>query len=368
MSNNNNKPSIRYCVHCGADVNENQIYCPKCGKLVLKMKSDKIESISEITEEPAQIKTKEDFTRKCPGCGSIISSPILEQCPICNTKLEKLPKSQKSSPEELQKSSGFIFTNKKLIPEQKLILKKESWNLREGIGVFGNSLMAYITIRLLIIMLLTSVPVSEEVNIFEILLSQIPEIIFGVYPLWYIYSKKHSFKKLGFDSSKKSILIAIVVGIIGAIILYEINFFSDIIVDIMYNSGIKFGFDLPAYIASENQAIREAGLLWIILLIVLLNIGTISSEIVFRGVLHNTLKNHFENDLIGRITVIIIVALVYTLLFLVFSLPVSLYFFLLYFLNALFLGIIYEMTNNIYNTIIANISYNLILVIIIVLF
>ncbi|MFX1494298.1 MAG: zinc-ribbon domain-containing protein, partial [Promethearchaeota archaeon] len=195
MPDNNKKSIVKYCVHCGATVDINQTYCPQCGKLVLKMKSEKV----DLIEETPPLKIKKPISRKCPGCGSIITSSILEQCPICNAKLEKLSKDQKLDTAKVpQRSSGFIFSNKKLIPEQKFILKKDIWNLREGISVFGNSLMAYITIRLIFIMLLAGI--TGDMNIFTILLSYIPEIIFGVYPLWYIYSKKHSFTKLGFRS------------------------------------------------------------------------------------------------------------------------------------------------------------------------
>ena len=363
MSDNNKKLVVKYCVHCGATVDINQTYCPQCGKLVLKMKSEKIDLIKESTPK----KVKKTVSRKCSGCGSIITSPILEQCPICNTKLEKLSKDQKLGASQVpQKSSGFIFTNKKLIPEQKLILKKDTWNLREGISVFGNSLMAYITIRLLIIMLLTGV--SGDANIFTILLSNVPEIIFGVYPLWYIYSKKHSFTKLGFRSSKKWIALAFIIGIISSAILFEINFISDIFIDFMYNSGITFGIDLPGEIALQNQIIRQSGLLLGILLIIFMTISTISSEIVFRGVLHNALKKYFENNIIGRATVIILVALVYSVLNLVFFLPISVLFFLSYFVTSILLGIIFELNNNIYNTILAGTFYNIVLVILILFF
>jgi len=361
MSDNNKKPEVKHCVHCGASVDINQTYCPRCGKLVLKMKSEKI----DLIEESTPLKVKKSISRKCPGCGSIITSFILEQCPICNTKLEKLSKDQKQDASQVpQKSSGFIFSNKKLIPEQKLMLKRDIWNLREGISVFGNSLMAYITLQLLILMLLTGV----TVNIYRILLIQVPEIIFGVYPLWYIYSKKHSFTKLGFISSKKWIALAIIIGIISSIILFEINLFSDVFIDFMYNSGITFGIDLPSEIALQNQIIREAGLLGAIILIILMTISTISSEIVFRGVLHNTLKKHFENNIFGKATVIILVALVYSVLNLVFFLPISLFFFLFYFLKSILLGIIFELNNNIYNTILAGTFYNIVLVIIILFF
>ena len=40
MSNEKDKKAnIKYCVYCGAKVNKEQIYCPKCGKLVVKVKS-----------------------------------------------------------------------------------------------------------------------------------------------------------------------------------------------------------------------------------------------------------------------------------------------------------------------------------------
>jgi membrane protease YdiL (CAAX protease family)/predicted RNA-binding Zn-ribbon protein involved in translation (DUF1610 family) len=368
MSDNNEKPEIKYCVHCGANVDKNQIYCPECGKLVFKVKSDKIKPKDTLTEDQSLLETKKEISRKCTGCGSIISSPNLEQCPICNTKLEKLPKSQQLtvSPSS-RKSSGFVFTDKKLIPERKLLLSKDIWNLREGIGVFGNSLMAYITVSIIIV-LLTGFESLGDINIFLILLSQIPQMIFGVYPLWYIYSKKHSFKKLGFFSGKKMIALAVIMGLIATIILFEINYLSNMFIDFIYNSGITFGIDLPSYLAAENQAIREAGLLWIIILFIFLSIVTFSTEIIFRGVLHNTLRSHFENNFTGRTTVIILVALVYAGLYLVFGLPLSIFFFLLYFLKSILLGIIYELSNNIYSTILSGIFYNILLIFLILFF
>ncbi|MFX1353093.1 MAG: type II CAAX prenyl endopeptidase Rce1 family protein [Promethearchaeota archaeon] len=368
MSDNNKSPEVKYCVHCGADIDINQIYCPECGKLVFKVKPDKIPTEDTLTGEQSELKTKKGISRKCPGCGSIIISPVLEQYPICNTKLEKLHKSQQLIVSRgSQKDSGFVFTDKKLIPERKLLLSKDIWNLREGIGVFGNSLMAYITISIIIV-LLTGFESSGDVNILLILLSQVPQMILGIYPLWYIYSKKHSFKKLGFYSRKKMLVVAIILGLISTVILYEINYFSSMFVEFIYNSGITFGIDLPGYLAAENQAIVEAGLLWIIILFVFLSIVTISTEIVFRGVLHSTLRSHFENNFIGRTTVVILVALVYSGLYLIFGLPLSIYFFLLNFLKSILLGIIYDLSNNIYSTILSGIFYNILLITLIVLF
>ena len=113
-------------------------------------------------------------------------------------------------------------------------------------------------------------------------------------------------------------------------------------------------------IAETNQIIRSADFIWIFLLTVLMGVGTVSSEIVFRGVLHNSLKQKFSN----QIYVILLVALVYS------ALMVVLYpnptFFIFNFLGFTILGIIYELTNgNIYSTIIANTVYTILTIILV---
>ncbi|MCJ7651828.1 MAG: zinc ribbon domain-containing protein, partial [Candidatus Lokiarchaeota archaeon] len=171
---------IKYCVHCGIEVSDSETYCPQCGKLVAKL----------IKPQP---KKPQSLSRKCSECGSIINSPILEQCPICNTKLEKVLKQPKTASEEKsQKKVGVIFTNKKFVSEQKFSVKKDVWTIREGISIFSNALMVYVFLRFLIIILivnLTGSLESVEANMSILLLEQIPTIIFGVYPIWYIYSK-----------------------------------------------------------------------------------------------------------------------------------------------------------------------------------
>ena len=84
MSNENEK-KLKYCVYCGAKT-EGKAYCPKCGKLVIQDKP----KVEELQSEKISTGT-EEIPRKCSGCGSIISSTILEQCPICNTILEPIP-------------------------------------------------------------------------------------------------------------------------------------------------------------------------------------------------------------------------------------------------------------------------------------
>jgi membrane protease YdiL (CAAX protease family)/predicted RNA-binding Zn-ribbon protein involved in translation (DUF1610 family) len=346
---------IKYCVHCGAKIANSETYCPNCGKLAAKL------------TKPQSIKPQSN-SRICSKCGSIINSPILEQCPICNTKLEKVIKQPKiASEEKYQKKAGVIFTNKKFVSENKYSVKKDTWSVREGINVFSNSLMIYIFLRFLIIILIVSQSSSLDPNkpsMTTLLLQQIPIIIFGVYPIWYIYSKKHDFKKLGLFLIKNKIYITILISIVGASCLILIDFSSNFLIDFMYNIGINV-YDVKTYIIEENQIIRDAGLIWIIPLIILLCLGTISTEIVYRGVLHNALKQYFDNKLTGRITIILSISLIYSGLLLFFTFPGGIYFFLINFLVFTVLGIIYEINGNLFNTIIASIIYDIIIILII---
>lgn len=342
-----NKRKIKYCVYCGSDIEEGKIYCPKCGKLVIKLEPSK-----KIPKPPTFEKV--ELSRKCPGCGSMITSTILDQCPICNTTLEKLSEVKKAA---IQKKPGLIFTSKKLEPEQKFLLKKDSWNLREGINVFGTCIYVLVIAFFLIFTF-----ISFEMSIQLIILSQIPELLFGIYPIYYILRKKHSFNKLGFFSDSKKIIIAVLIGILGSLVLLLVSFFSDSLINFISDAGLDF-FDIKSSIENQNLLIRNADLLWIILLTISIFFRTIFSEIVFRGVLHNTLKQKFKNEFY----VILLVALVYSLVMLLFSFPVGVSFILLNFLSFVVLGLLYSLNGNIYNTIIANISYNVIALILIFL-
>jgi len=347
-------PKIKHCVHCGANIEENETYCPECGKLVIKVKSSK-EVVKPIYPQKLEI------SRKCSGCGSTITSTVLEQCPICNTPLEKIHEIKKAS---IQEKPGLIFTNKKLEPEHKYLLKKDSWNLKEGINVFSTCIYILVIVFFLLFTLITLQSDTEDVdlNIVTIVLSQLPELVFGIYPLWYIYNKRHSYKKLGFYSDKKKILITILVGIIGTFILIIIDFLSNSFMSIINDAGLDF-FDIETSIIDQNQVIRDADILWKILLILSLITGVVSSEIVFRGVLHNALKQKFRNEYY----VILIVALAYSVVMLLFSFPAGLSFFLTNFFTFTVLGVLYSINGNIYNTIIANCLYTIVIMILIVL-
>ena len=349
---------IKYCVFCGASIEEGRIYCPNCGKLVLKIKPEKKEVKQQIVRGPV-VGEKIQITRKCSGCGSIITSSVLDQCPICNTMLEKISEQKKLM---IQKKPGLVFTNKKFEVEQKFILKKDTWNLKEGISIFGNCLYILIIIYFLLFTIIAFQveSTSIELNMSIILLSQIPELLFGIYPLWYIYSKKHSYKKLGLLSKK--FILALLIGVLGGLCLFLINYFSGYLIDIISDAGLDF-FEIKETIEEQNSIIRDADLLLIALLTILLSLGYFSTEIVFRGVLHNTLKERFKNDF----KVILFVALIYSVVMLLFTFPIGLGYFFVNFIIFTILGLLYEINKNLYNTIIASVLYNLLVVIFLVL-
>jgi len=346
---------IKYCVFCGANVEKDKTYCPNCGKLIIKIDKEKRIIIPKSKPIPPQ---KIDFSRKCPNCGSIITSTIIDQYPICNTELERISEVKKAI---VQKKPGLIFTSKKLEPEQKFVLKKDTWNLREGLNVFGTCIYVLIIVFFLLITFI-SFQLGSTVTIQQILLSQIPELLFGIYPIWYIYNKKHSFAKLGFYSNSKKIGIAFLIGIIGSLMLLLLEFFSDAFITFISDVGLDF-FNVRTELEQQNLVIRSSELIWVILLGITLCARVISSEIVFRGVLHNTLKQKFRNNYI----VILIVSLAYSLALLMFSFPYGVSLFLLNFLAFIVLGFLYEINGNIYNTMMASILYNILILILIYL-
>jgi hypothetical protein len=345
------KKAIKYCVYCGSDVGESKTYCPNCGKLVIK--------IGEGEKIPKPQTTQNlEISRKCPGCGSVITSTILDQCPICNTELEKIAEFKKAV---ILKKPGLIFTSKKLEPEQKFILKKDTWNLKEGINVFGTCIYVLVIVFFLLFTIISFQLDTTASSIQQIILSQIPQMLFGLYPIWYIYNKKHSFNKIGFYPDSKKLILGLLVGILGAIVLLMINFFSDSLIYFFSDIGLDF-FNVRTSIEEQNQIIQNADLMWMILLTFTLCVGAFSSEIVFRGVLHYTLKQKFKNNFY----VILIVALVYSLVMLLFSFPIGMTFFFVNFLFFMVLGIIFELTNgNISSTIFTNVLYNIVIIILI---
>jgi membrane protease YdiL (CAAX protease family) len=340
---------VKYCVYCGAKVEHGEVYCPNCGKLLVK--EPKTEKGKAIEASPATTKAREVPIRKCSNCGALIKSPILKQCPICNNELEELPPYEEYV---APKKPGFIFTDKKLEPEEEHTIKRGKWNLKEGTSVFTTSLLVYITTMLLITLFL-----MPEQNILGIIISQLPEILIGLYPIWYIKKNRHSYKKLGFNFTKKNLTTAIIIGVIGGIGLIFFDFFSEFLINVMLDLGLRNIFDINP-ILMNSLIIKNAELYWFIILTIMVSLAAISSEILFRGTLHNALKERFGYDIKNRLLVILIVAIAYSGIYAILSFPTGLLFFPIYFLLALLLGIIYEAgKGNLVCPILASVIYNI---------
>ncbi|TFF87796.1 MAG: CPBP family intramembrane metalloprotease, partial [Promethearchaeota archaeon] len=185
-------------------------------------------------------------------------------------------------------------------------------------------------------------------------------------PIWYIYSNNHKPEKLGFSSDSKKNRFALMIGIAGGLLLILISLGTTILNTFLATSGLDF-FDMSGYIAEENTIIREAGLPWLFLLMALLTLASISSELVFRGVLHNALKEKLEDSPLAREYTILMIALIYAAIYTLFCFPIGLVYFLGNFLTFALLGILYELNENLLNTIIASVFYNILLVVLIFL-
>ncbi len=361
MTKDPSEKIINFCVYCGTRVEENQVYCPKCGKLVFKAEANKAEPYSKPTHPEIRPQEKGQFSRKCSGCGSIILSDVLEQCPICNALLEKVPERLKAA----QTQKGFVFSEKKLRPEVSLTIKKDMWTWNEGKRIFLSSIMIYLLVySLLITMLLYQSSLKEsftvEFSILTIMLSQIPAITYAIYPLWYIFTNDHDVKKLGFYTEYKKIIIAIIIGVVGGIALFLINFLFGYLLDTFSNSPLNL-IDYESYVQEENYLIKNTELIWLVVLFLLLIVQAVSIEIAFRGVLQNALKQKFEKSSYRQVSAIIIVALAYSTINILIS-PLGVLFFVINFVVFVFLGILYEINGNIYNSIIASVFYQILVI------
>jgi len=354
-----NKDLLKFCEYCGNSMERDRIYCPKCGKLAVKLNSS-----NSIDKEKASIDTTKKLDipeRKCPDCGSLIKSIVLNQCPICNAKLKEIPREQI---EKLKKKSGFIFTDKKLIAEKDLIIKSDSWNFKEGISIFKNSILIFVITYLSIIMLYYYFELQEggvELSIYTIYIDFIPRSLMGIIPLAYFIFNKHLPKKLGFNLNKKKITLAIFIGLFVGLGLYLLNivydiFFRDNLFKILSDLGASiFVEKIILNIENTNQIVLSTEIYWILLLGIFIILEAISIEIAFRGTLHNTLKVKFGNDKIQRFKIVLIVALLYTALF-SFLNP---FYILFNFILNLCLGLIYELTKNLISSIIASVTLNI---------
>ncbi len=347
---------IRYCAYCGHILENDRIYCPKCGKLSVKIKSSNHHNDTLISK--THTPSPEIPERVCANCGSIIKSMILNQCPICNTKLKEIPKENIEKFQE--KKPGFLFTGNKLVSEKELKISEDSWNFKEGLSVFSNSILLFITGFFFIIVAysFTYKGDTPPENIYNLIVFSLPEILFGILPIWYISSKNHSFQKLKLDINKKKIAFIVIIGIITGISLYLINIFSDFLIQLFINLGLENILPIKDDIEANALIINNAEIYWIIMMMIINILSSISIEILFRGVLQNTLKTRYKNGLIDKLIVISLTTLAYTIIFSLFSYEHAIYFIPYYLLINFVLGIIFEYSGSLYTTIIAQCFLN----------
>ena len=332
------------------------------------MSEKKSEKNKEKKEIPTTSKGK-TLERVCPKCGSIITSKILKQCPICDTVLEELPVD--ITPEKKDEEKSFlVFTGKKLELSSKFILQKDQWKFRESANIFFNSIVLFLFAKIGIFTLFfllqgPSAGYELPITIEAITLNQIPGAFLIIYPLSYIFSKKHKILKLGLNYERRKLLIALLIGIIGT---FLVNFVADLSF-LINNFFVSIGWTVfapPESLAEQYTIIKNSALLYKILISFFLMLDVFGTEITFRGVLHNGLITKLGSQLIERVYVILIVSLVYSGLFLFFTFDMGLV--IIYFLNCIILGIIYEISNrNLFSTIFTNCIFTLITFIIILI-
>ena len=355
MSDNKEKKT-HSCIYCGANIKFGEVYCPECGKLNVQMK----------TNDTLEKKNKKAFfQRTCSGCGSIIASDNLEQCHICNTMLDEVPKKLKTTSQE---SVGFIFDwnkSKKLQP----LVKKENWNLKEGIQVFELTILIYFIFLITIYFFLLQLNPNYEANIFMILLQLSPYCLLGIAPIVYIINKKNKFIKLGFINDSKSMILALIIGIFGGITLFVIEFLSNMVLASFVSLGFQGFTTYNENVLKMHNIVQSSGP-WLFIYIILIVISTISIEIAYRGVLHKSLSTRFNKTNYDKIIVILIVALVYAgieSLFMNFiDIFVSLYFLVYNTITFIILGILFEINRNIYTTLVAHLLFSILMIITII--
>ena len=185
-----------------------------------------------------------------------------------------------------------------------------------------------------------------------------------MYPVCYIIYKKGKFLKLGFKSNIKLNLFAVLIGIFGGIALYITIFLSNLLLESFMILGFQGFIKYNNKVLQIRNIIQNSGI-WIFLYLFLILLSTLSIEIAYRGVLHNSLKDKFNKTKHDKIFVILVVALIYSVmesLFMTFfDLYVTFFFFIINYLSFSIIGLLFEINGNIYNSLIAHEIFNLLI-------
>jgi len=318
-------PKPKYCIYCGAPLQEISTQCSQCGKDVTG--SAKLLHEWKTRKEESNVK----HTRICKNCNTIVESTILLQCPICGTPLPEI-----HPPENILGKYIFVSEKRQLVAAQELRLDPNIWKIREMGGVFLISLIMFVFIYLAVEFFLgfsSSPSITEPVEptMILVLVGSAMGILIGVYPLIYVYTRNmNPEKKLALKVNPTGILLGLVFGIGLYFVLIASNILNGWI------AVVTPIFQLPDTSIQEYNLIISAAIWEQILFGVLFIARNIFEEILFRGVLLKGLDDALPAK--ARVVKgIMLTALIYASIFAVLSL--SLAFFITNFSLSLVLSV-----------------------------
>lgn len=361
------------CPKCGSKIHENTQFCQKCGYNFAPVKESdwKAATIKPKTKNGKSLHKRidlEPLKRKCTGCGTIVISKVLEQCPECYEMLPSLPEVYKKA---LQAKMDPEAKRKK---ELELEIEKDKWNAKEAVQVFMNSVLIYIVFQALIMGIyilinpdLLEDPMSATIPIdaTSLILSNLAGLAFIIYPIYYLVKNKHVMKKLGIkkENVKKCLLFGSAIGI-G---YYFLEFFIEFLLDFIASLGIEW-LNPPEILTEQSVVVTNMPWYLLIIFTSTLVLSQIAEAMVFRGVLHNGIGSYFtRKESSGKIwKSILLSAVCYAVVF--FVLNFNIYYLIFNLLSALFVGAVYEYSNrNLYAIIAMQTSYTILSVILFIL-
>lgn len=78
---------VRRCGSCGAEIDRNVAFCPKCGSVVETPEEEAEDSQSQENQQEQESVKEEPEVVICPGCNKEIE-PGMMFCPYCGVKLK----------------------------------------------------------------------------------------------------------------------------------------------------------------------------------------------------------------------------------------------------------------------------------------
>ena len=237
-----------------------------------------------------------------------------------------------------------IKSDKKIKPDM------VKWSPKEGINVFANSFLIFIIIESILLFHYTAISpenfnwisVEIPINIGSLFLSKLPYIFLAVPPIFYIYRKKLNITKIGFRS--KIIKEFVVYGIISGVIFWILDYLSHLFMSLFESMGWS-ALSQPNYIQEQNQIIQGMGG-WVVLFVIIIIVKQIAEDILFRGVLQNSLDDFYSKKNENKLTLKIkikssfIISMIYALIF--FLLTFSVYTLIINIITSLIIGFFYE--------------------------